>query len=149
MQTARSASQVDFIVAMRISKLDQTGRFVRSQGLLGSFWRLQGRSSSSCLLALRWPRMKLMEGSKCFSIIPTEYRSNNTTMTVIFMHLFVCAQMFMTMLSTGGHIRNCTERAAGPGELKNSNRDGGSTATHSKDISVLYRIGWTGSYLES
>ena len=37
----------------------QLGQFVRIQDLLGSFWRLRGRSSSSCLLVSRWPRMRL------------------------------------------------------------------------------------------
>ena len=43
------------IVAVRFSQLkfDQTGRSVRIQGLPGSFWRIQGRLSSSCLSALR------------------------------------------------------------------------------------------------
>ena len=58
------------IVAVRFSQLkfDQTGRSVRVQGLPGSFWTLQGRSSSSCLLALRWPSRKLkFIGSKFLS----------------------------------------------------------------------------------
>ena len=59
--TPRSASQVNFIIlavlAMRMKILlmmmDQAGHFVRIQALLGTFWKLRGRSSSSCLLVLR------------------------------------------------------------------------------------------------
>ena len=76
------------IVAVRFSqlKIDQTGRSVRVQGLPGSFWRLQGRSSSSCLLALRWPTLKLIiiDGRHRMLEHNTNRQYNNTTMTVIF-----------------------------------------------------------------
>ena len=76
------------IVAVRFSqlKIDQTGRSVRVQDSAGSFWRLQGRSSSSCLLALRWPTMKLItiHGRHRMLEHNTNRQYNNTTMTVIF-----------------------------------------------------------------